>query len=89
MSTAVANIGKSYMGFRFRNDLIGVIREEAKRENRSLNNFMENLLIRHFSVDEKVPNAATIAAIEEARTGKSTGRIDMSSFEAFMKSHEE
>ena len=79
MSTA-ANIGKSHMGFRFRNDLVGVIREEAKRENRSLNNFMENLLVRYFSVDEKVPNATTIAAIEEARAGTSTGRIDMSSF---------
>jgi len=89
MSTAVANIGKSHMGFRFRNDLISVIREEAKRENRSLNNFMENLLIRYFSVDEKVPNATTIAAIEEARAGTSSGRIDMSSFEAFMKSHDE
>jgi len=89
MNTVVANIGKSQMGFRFRNDLIGVIREEAKRENRSINNFMENLLVHYFSVDEKVPNATTIAAIEEARAGKSTGRIDMSSFEAFIKSHEE
>ena len=89
MSTVVVNIGKSHMGFRFRNDLIGVIKEEARRENRSINNFMENLLVRYFSVDEKVPNATTIAAIEEARAGKSTGRIDMSSFEAFMKSHEE
>jgi len=76
------------MGFRFRNDLIGVIREEAKKENRSLNNFMENLLIRYFSVEDKVPNATTIAAIEEARAGISKGHIDMSSFEAFMKSHE-
>ena len=78
MSTTVANIGKSHMGFRFRNDLIDVIREEAKRENRSLNNYMENLLVRYFSVDEKVPNATTIAAIEEARAGTSTERIDMS-----------
>ena len=69
MNTAETNIRKSHIGFRFRNDLIGVIREEAKRENRSLNNFMENLLIHYFSVDEKTPNAATIAAIEEARAG--------------------
>ena len=89
MSTVVANIGKSHMGFRFRNDLVGVIREQAKRENRSINNFMENLLIRHFSVGEKVPNATTIAAIEEARAGKSAGRVDTSSLEAFIKSCEE
>jgi len=89
MSTIVANIGKGHMGFRFRNDLIGVIKSEAKKENRSVNNFMENLLVNYFFVDEEVPNATTIAAIEEARSGKCSGKIDMSSFEAFIKSHEE
>jgi hypothetical protein len=89
MRTVVANIGKSHMGFRFRNDLISVIREEARRENRSINNFMENLLVHYFSVDEKVPNATTIAAIEEARAGRSAGRVDTSSLEAFIKSCEE
>jgi hypothetical protein len=88
MSTTTANIGKGHMGFRFRNDLIGVIKSEAKKENRSLNNFMENLLINYFSVDE-TPNATTIAAIEEAKSGKCTGKIDTSSMEAFIKSHEE
>jgi hypothetical protein len=89
MSTTTANIGKGHIGFRFRNDLIGVIKSEAKKENRSLNNFMENLLINYFSVDEKIPNATTIAAIEEARSGKCTGKIDTSSMEAFIKSCEE
>lgn len=32
------------------------------------------------------PNEETIAAIEEARSGKYAGTIDASSFEAFMKS---
>ena len=69
MSTTIANIGKSHMGFRFRNDLATIIRAEARKENRSLNNFMENLLIQHFSVEKKVPKATTIAAIEEAKVG--------------------
>ena len=89
MNTTAVQHSKVPMAFRFREDLAGVIRSEAQKENRSLNNFMENLLIRYFSVDEKVPNATTIAAIEEARSGKSAGRVDMSSFEAFIKSHEE
>jgi len=89
MNTTVESIGRSPMAFRFRNDLVGVIKKEAKRENRSLNNYLENLLINYFSVDEKIPNATTIAAIEEARAGKCTGRIDTSSFEAFIKSCEE
>ena len=88
METAVANIGKSHMGFRFRNDLIGVIKEQARRENRSLNNFVENLLVNYFAVEDKVPNATTIAAMNELREGKYTV-ADMSSVEAFMKSCEE
>ena len=35
------------------------------------------------------PNEETIAAIEEARSGKSAGTIDVSSFDAFMKSLDE
>jgi hypothetical protein len=66
-----------------------MIKREAKRENRSVNNYIENLLIQYFSVDEKVPNATTIAAIEEARAGKFAGIADLSSLEAFMKSCEE
>lgn len=77
------------MAFRFRNDLVEVIKDKAKRENRSINNFLENLLINYFNVDEKAPNATTNAAIEEARAGKYAGVADMSSFEAFMKSCEE
>jgi hypothetical protein len=66
-----------------------VIKKEAKRENRSLNNFLENLLINYFDIEQKTPNATTIAAIEEARAGNCTGRIDTSSMEAFIKSCEE
>jgi len=72
MNTTVASIGKSPLAFRFRNDLVVVMKDKAKKEN-----------------DEKIPNATTIAAIEEARAGKCTGRIDTSSMEAFIKSSEE
>ena len=89
MNTTVASTRRSPMAFRFRNDLVDVIKNEAKRENRSLNNYLENLLINYFNVDEKIPNATTIAAMEEARAGKHAGVVDMSSFEAFMKSCEE
>jgi hypothetical protein len=86
MSTTTASVGKSQIAFRFRNDLVGVLKREAKKENRSLNNFIENFLVHSFSVDEEIPNATTIAAIEEAMSGKSTGYIDTSSMEAFIKS---
>lgn len=35
------------------------------------------------------PNEETIAAINEARSGKYAGTIDVSSFDAFMKSLDE
>ena len=85
MSTAIANIGKGHMGFRFRNDLIGVIKSEAKKENRSLNNFMENLLVNYFSVDEKIPNATTIAAMKEAKSDD-LEELDLDNFQEWVKS---
>ena len=85
MSTAIANIGKGHMGFRFRNDLIGVIKSEAKKENRTLNNFMENLLVNYFSVDEKIPNATTIAAMEEAKSDD-LEELDLDNFQEWVKS---
>ena len=89
MNTATVSTGRSPIAFRFRNDLVGVIKNEARKENRSLNNFLENLLINYFNVDEKIPNATTIAAMEEAKSGRHAGAVDMSSFESFMKSCEE
>lgn len=59
------------------------MQEQAKKANRSLNNFVESTLM---DAVYSEPNEETIAAIEEARSGKYAGTIDASSFEAFMKS---
>ena len=79
METAI----KKQTAFRFDNDLLEDLKSAAKRENRSLNNFVECIL-RNVMYSE--PNEETKAAIEEARAGKSAGTIDTSSFDAFMKS---
>jgi len=55
----------------------------AKESNRSLNNYVEELL--SDAVSER-PNPVTLAAIEEARSGKSAGVVDTSSLDAFIKS---
>lgn len=60
-----------------------ILQEQAKKANRSLNNFVESTLM---DAVYSEPNEETIAAIEEARSGKYAGTIDASSFEAFMKS---
>lgn len=71
--------------FRLREDLLKVLQEEAKKANRSLNNFVESTLMDAMYSE---PNEETIAAINEARTGKFAGTIDTSSMEAFIKSCE-
>lgn len=71
--------------FRLREDLLKVLQEEARKANRSLNNFVESTLMEAMY---SVPNEETKAAIEEARAGKYAGTIDTSSMEAFIKSCE-
>jgi len=86
MNTTVASVGKSPMAFRFRNDLVDVMKNEAKKENRSLNNFLENLLINYFNVDEKVPNATTIAAMRECEERDDLEELDLDNFKEYVKS---
>ena len=85
MNTSVASVGKSPLAFRFRNDLVVIMKNEAKKENRSLNNFLENLLINYFTVGEKVPNATTIAAMEEAKRDD-LEELDLDNFQEWIKS---
>lgn len=71
--------------FRLREDLLKVLQEEARKANRSLNNYVESMLM---EVVYSEPNEETKAAIKEARAGKYAGTIDTSSMEAFIKSCE-
>ena len=78
-------IQKKATMFRLGTDLIDRLKEMAKREHRSLNNFVECILL---DVAYNEPNEATKAAIEEARSGKlrNATPIDTSSVEAMFKS---
>ena len=72
--------------FRLREVLLQILQEQAKKANRSLNNFVESTLM---DAVYSEPNEETIAAINEARSGKYAGTIDVSNFDAFMKSLDE
>ncbi len=74
---------KKPTAFRLDEELINRLKEEAKKANRSLNNFVECILMD--SVYHE-PNEETKAAFEEAKTGKYAGKIDMKDFNAFMDS---
>ena len=71
--------------FRLNADLIDRLKEMARREHRSLNNFVECVLL---DIAYREPNDTTKAAIEEARSGKlrDVPEIDLSSPEAMFKS---
>ena len=53
---------------RLNSDLLEALREKARADKRSLNNYIEKLLYQHVG---DIPNDATKAAIEETRNGKS------------------
>lgn len=76
---------KKNQSFRLSVDLIERLKLMAKRQNRSLNNFVETLLL---DAVYHEPNAETLAAMEEARSGKlrDAPALDLSSIEAMEKS---
>ncbi|MBD5300943.1 MAG: toxin-antitoxin system protein [Duncaniella sp.] len=76
-------IQKKAQSFRLPIDLIERLKQMARKQNRSLNNFVETLLL---DAAYNEPNEETIAAIEEARRGELQGPLDVSSVEAMYKS---
>ncbi|MBO4965718.1 MAG: Arc family DNA-binding protein [Muribaculaceae bacterium] len=82
-----AAIQKKATMFRLPVDLLDRLKEMAKKEHRSLNNFVECILL---DVAYNEPNEETKEAIEEARSGKlrNTPAVDTSSVEAMFKSVE-
>ena len=73
--------------FRLNAELLETLKRRAKAANRSLNNYVESVLFDAMYFD---PNEETKAAIEEARSGKpAAGTLDLSNFDAFVKSIDE
>ena len=79
-------IQKKATMFRLNADLVERLKEMAKREHRSLNNFVECILL---DIAYNEPNEMTKAAIEEAKSGKlrNVPPVDTSSAEAMFRSN--
>lgn len=58
--------------FRLRTDLLERLRRNAIRQNRTLNNYVESLLL---DIVYNEPNDATRAAIEEAISGRNSNKV--------------
>lgn len=76
---------KKNQSFRLPVDLIDRLKQLAKRQNRSLNNYVETLLL---DAAYHQPNATTLAAMKEAESGilRDAPELDLSSVEAMEKS---
>lgn len=76
---------KKIQSFRLSVELIDRLKKLAKRENRSLNNYVETVLL---DAAYHEPNATTLAAMKEVESGALRGEpaLDMSSIESIEKS---
>ena len=76
---------KKNQSFRLSVELIDRLKQLAKRQNRSLNNYVETVLIDAAYHD---PNATTLAAMKEVKSGslRNEPALDLSSIEAMEKS---
>lgn len=76
---------KKQTAFRLDEKLLSRLKEEVKKANRSLSNYVECILMDSIYNE---PNETTLKAIKEARSGKHAGTVNTSSMEAFIKSCE-
>ena len=69
--------------FRLPVSLLEKLKELARKDRRSLNNYVECLLL---DAVYNEPNEETLASLEEAKAGHLEGPLDTSSVEAMLKS---
>jgi hypothetical protein len=69
--------------FRLRSELVDRLKQMAAKDNRSLNNYVETILM---DVAYNTPNATTIAAMKDAENDDNLTSVNMDSFDSFVKS---
>ena len=72
---------KVQSAFRFDSELLRRLKIKAKKENRSLNNYVETLLM---DVVYDEPNEETAKALREAQSAKKMERLDLEKFDEFV-----
>lgn len=69
--------------FRLRTDLLDRLKVAAKKENRSLNNYVESVLL---DAVYREPNEETLAAMNDAKENKNLETLDLDNFEKYVES---
>lgn len=82
---AIATRGnvKKLTAFRLNADLVARLKVLAKKDNRSLYNYVENVLM---SVAYNEPNETTKAALKEAEESKNLEEFDLDAFKKYVAS---
>ena len=83
MKRMETTIARTQTAFRLSNELLKRLKTEARKQNRSLNNFVESVLM---DAVYRTPNAKTLAAVKEARENKNLETINLDNLEGFIES---
>ena len=79
-------IERKQTAFRLSTSLLNKLREAAERENRSLNNYVESVLMDAVNSN---PNKLTLAAMKEARENRDLETLDADNLESVIASLQE
>ena len=83
MKKMETTITRTQTAFRLSTELLNRLKVEARKQNRSLNNFVESVLM---DAVYRTPNATTMAAVKEAREDKNLETINLDNLEEFIES---
>ena len=76
-------IERKQTAFRLSTSLLNKLREAAERENRSLNNYVESVLMDAVNSN---PNKLTLAAMKEARENRDLETLDVNNLDSVIAS---
>jgi hypothetical protein len=83
MKKMETTITRTQTAFRLSTELLKRLKIEARKQNRSLNNFVESVLM---DAVYRIPNAQTMAAVKEAREDENLETINLDNLEEFIES---
>lgn len=76
-------VDRKQTAFRLRTDLLDRLKVAAKKENRSLNNFVESVLL---DAVYREPNEETLTAMKDAKGNGNLETLDLDIFEKYVES---
>lgn len=82
-STMEVAINRKSAMFRLRTELLDRLKQLAARDNRSLNNYVETILM---DVAYNMPNDTTVTAMKEAQDESTLTTVNMDSYDTFLSS---